>query len=193
MYVSVYLSVFSCQPVSSSPSVVSFPHHLCHRSAPCVCLPVCLCLCGPVGVSVSLTTSLPVPNTLFEFPAIPPWLVVPLPLWAESHDMEFLSHAYLFRHLIMPLADSARTCCGGEWSSWTLRIFQGLVEVEGSVQVTGVLEATMTFRIAFFSTSHVTLGKVRCFCSLSLSFLICRMGPGLPSKVISVIWCKTVC
>ena len=37
-----------------------------------VCLPLCLHLCGPVGVSVSLTTSQPVPNTLFEFPAISP-------------------------------------------------------------------------------------------------------------------------
>ena len=146
-------------------------------------LSVCLYLLPPVCLSLT-------PCLSFQ-PSFPGWWY--LCLSRQSDDMEFLSHAYVFRHLIVPLADAAGTCCGGKWSSWTLRIFQGLVEVEGSVQVTGVLEATMTFRIAFFSTSHVMLGRERCFCSLSLSFLICKMGPGLPSKVVSVIWCKTVC
>ena len=192
------MSVCVCLFLHVSLSLLSlccllFPPSLSILSPVCLSLSSCFCLCGPGGVSVSLTTSQPVPNTLFEFPAISPWLAVPLPLRAELDDMEFLSCAYVFRHLIVPLADTAGTCGGGEWSSWTLRIFQGLVEVEGSVQVTGVLEATVTFRIAFFSTSRVTLGKVRCFCSLSLSFLICKMGTGLPSKVVLVIWCKTVC
>lgn len=127
--------------------------------------PVCLSVLVSISVGLSVSVSYhqsAVPNTLFEFLAISPWLVASASQ-ADLDDMEFLSHAYVFRHLIVPLADTLGPVVGMEQVD--PENLPGSCRSQGSVQITsGVLEA-MTFRIAFFSTSHVTLGKVKCFCS----------------------------
>lgn len=121
-YVSVCLCLSFCVFFMSACILLSlycllFPLSLSFLGPVCLSLSSSLWAYLSLGVSVSVTTRQPVSNTLFSFLAISPCLVVPLPLWAGLDDMESLSHGYVFRHLIMPLADTSGTCFGGERSS----------------------------------------------------------------------------